>query len=534
MNSVSGPPKTTIRAQNSTSRPEPPKSLTIMRQEGIQAFPQGAGPSSSNNPTPNAAFRTPITIHNAGTNETMTETPTITNKHKKTMMALLDEQDSCKISVALYDLRKKINNDSAFRALLISGSLNDQGECILSLAVKADNCYLTMKLLGKIQDLTTKEKKTVEAPQEKKKIAQRIQHQLDALQLKEKINPKKQNALFLASMLGDAEFIKEIVKENTDINVRTAVDKNGRTALHYATVNNNNVVEFLINHYQMDIHQLDKWGQKHFSMVCSSVHKTIAECLVTKGANIHQAGNGGTPPLHVACKKGHTATAKLLIDNGAKVNQAMNDGATPLYLACYNGHKKTAELLLAKNADVNQVNNDGATPLFVAAQNDHTEVVKHLLENQAKVNQADKYGQTPLHIPCYNGHTATAELLLSKNADVNQAMHMGQTPLYVACYNGHTATAKLLIDNGAEVNKANNNGCTPLYVACEKGHPDIVQILFDNGADPKTFIKQEFFTNPFTRQYKNFSDDVKKVITEICTDKAIELRDKKLKNATNN
>jgi ankyrin repeat protein len=204
-----------------------------------------------------------------------------------------------------------------------------------------------------------------------------------------------------------------------------------------------------------------------------------------------------------AAENGNAETVKTLIDAGADLNTAMNSG-TPLFIACYNGHTATVELLL-KQANIG-------------------------------INQAEtQYGWTPLYTACYNGHTATVELLLTKNANINQAINYkyffaGQTPLYIACYNGHTATVELLLQKeNIQVDKANKYGKTPLLIAAQSRHHDIVKILFDNGANPKVFIKPGIFKNSFIPQYENFSDDVKKIIKEICTDKAIEHRDEKLK-----
>ena len=88
----------------------------------------------------------------------------------------------------------------------------------------------------------------------------------------------------------------------------------------------------------------------------------------------------------------------------------------------------------------------------------------------------------------------------------------------------------------ADLNKPTNNGATPLYVACQNGYTDIVKALFDAGADisilqPRLFYE---FLSPSARNLKfnittTTPPEIKNLIQEITTPKAIAIRDQNLR-----
>ena len=71
-------------------------------------------------------------------------------------------------------------------------------------------------------------------------------------------------------------------------------------------------------------------------------------------------------PLHIACFAGHLSVAQLLISQGAQVNARSIDGGTPLCAACSIGNQELVELLITNGASVNPVHSL-SSPLHEAA-----------------------------------------------------------------------------------------------------------------------------------------------------------------------
>ena len=176
-------------------------------------------------------------------------------------------------------------------------------------------------------------------------------------------------------------------------------------------------------------------------------------------------------------------------------------------------------------------------PLALASKKGHAKSVKLLLlQKGANPNISDFEGQTPLYIACQNGHTDIVKAFFDAGADLNKPISTGVTPLFIACHDGRTDVVKALIDAKADLNKPISTGATPLYIACQNGHTDIVKALIDAGADisilqPRLFY--EFFS-PSARNLKfnittTTPPQIKNLIQEITTPKAIAIRDQNLR-----
>ena len=94
----------------------------------------------------------------------------------------------------------------------------------------------------------------------------------------------------------------------------------------------------------------------------------VADILFSRrGAGlVNHVNANGTGALYMASLEGHATLAELLLSCGADVNLAKRNGATPLFAAAYKGRSDVMRVLLAAGADVSLRRNK-ATPLWIAS-----------------------------------------------------------------------------------------------------------------------------------------------------------------------
>ncbi len=122
----------------------------------------------------------------------------------------------------------------------------------------------------------------------------------------DQLNPSDENALMIASLLGDRQLVQEMVERGAEIN------KPGWTPLAYAATNG---------------------------------HTQIVQYLLDHSAYIDAPAPNGTTPLMLAAYFGHDATVKLLLDEGADASLKNQLGYTALKLAKQRGHQGAANLI---------------------------------------------------------------------------------------------------------------------------------------------------------------------------------------------
>jgi ankyrin repeat protein len=125
----------------------------------------------------------------------------------------------------------------------------------------------------------------------------------------EKLDPAGENAMMLAALNGDAEFVNMLIAKDAEVN------KKGWTPLHYAATNG---------------------------------HDDIVKILLDHSAYIDAGSPNGTTPLMMAARGGHLSTVKLLLDEGADLRVKNQIGMTAVDFARQYNEKDVAEGLAAR------------------------------------------------------------------------------------------------------------------------------------------------------------------------------------------
>jgi ankyrin repeat protein len=116
----------------------------------------------------------------------------------------------------------------------------------------------------------------------------------------------------------------------------------------------------------------------------------------------------GDTALHMAAAAHSRSMAELLVSYGADCRARNRRGAEPLHYAS-DGNRSDPrsqasliEFLISSGADPNAMDNSGVAPLHRAVRTRSVAAVKALLDGGAELRQSNKSGSTPLHLAVQN------------------------------------------------------------------------------------------------------------------------------------
>lgn len=333
--------------------------------------------------------------------------------------------------------------------------------------------------------------------------------------------------LMLAARTGKPEAVALLLDHGAQINKTNA---QGQTALMWAAADRNaGAIEVLIAH-QADLNAkthaapppkpLDTifsapfpvGGMTALLFSARQNDQKSAAMLLAAGADINETAQDGTSPILVAVMNGHYSLANFLLSKGANPNLADSKGRAALYAAvdmrnlewstrpAPPGKEPTTELdlinaLVAHRADLNArltkkiplrgqpsfdgrwANMIGATPFWRAAQSDDVTVMKLLKEKGADPLLATNDHTTPLMVAAgvgwsdgqsHGSQTDAPEALrlcMEWGGEVNAKNDVGYTALHGAAFRGANEVVRLLVEKGARTDVKNQEGRLPVNMA---------------------------------------------------------------------
>ena len=217
-----------------------------------------------------------------------------------------------------------------------------------------------------------------------------------------------------------------LLSGGADIN---ALDEIGRTALHQAASNGNNLIVSILLQAGLDPNKISLIDTPLVSVSAAGdldrfnlynpnklAIESIIDDLVEYGADINRTGFSGSTALHIAASSGNEEAVVTLLSYSAKIDARSDEGETPLHAAASDyenryGGANTIPLLFQAHADLNAKTHGGKTPLHLAVEANNLAAVAMLLGLGAEVNPKDKKGRTPMAYALQKKYTAIAKVL---------------------------------------------------------------------------------------------------------------------------
>ena len=211
--------------------------------------------------------------------------------------------------------------------------------------------------------------------------------------------------IHLASALGDAEILQNLIGNNLDINI---ADNQGFYPIHAATHHGHTeIIDILLaNGANINTRSENTCWTPLYYAISSGLPEnlTLIDYLLAKGADPMIANSSGYYPMYGAIHYDQLDTVKTLLKHDKSiVNQLAKDNITPLYysLRIQHGGKETnitmVKLLLENGADPFIAMNDGDTPIHMAHYAASKEGIKVLLDHGVSLNVQNQELKTPLH-----------------------------------------------------------------------------------------------------------------------------------------
>jgi ankyrin repeat protein len=340
-----------------------------------------------------------------------------------------------------------------------------------------------------------------------------------------------ETALHIAVMGSNKAAAEFLLSKGANPNV---ADKDGATPLHLAVwfAKGMDIFELLVNHPDVDVNCLDKWGQNALDKAkFYNAHghgERIANLLKEKGAmeredrlfkgnneslkklvnytssnaadEIENVLSDATVPFEnqiARIKDEHLVSAiehsdlervRLLLKNGADISSARGeDGMNAFHVA--SRYAKTTDLidviLETGKFDINGVDNDGRTPLHWAIMGTNLETIAHhLIQKGADPTITDKEGNTALHFAALHAKTIeTITLILeNKQVDINHRDELGRTALHYAIEKKNVEIVRCLVEKGADPTIHDHTGYTPFHFAAYfLTDTDVLGLLLETG-----------------------------------------------------
>ncbi|MFC1842608.1 ankyrin repeat domain-containing protein [Candidatus Dependentiae bacterium] len=186
--------------------------------------------------------------------------------------------------------------------------------------------------------------------------------------------------LYRTAKKGGLKYTKKLIeKKKANANFTTST---GKTPFMRATTyRHKRIVRYLLGLKDknkkriVDFDAVDEKGETALHKAAKKNRITIANMLVSAGADINKQDRDGQAPLHVAAEQGYFEIVELLVKGEAKLELKNNKGNTPLHEAVRENRKKVVEFLIKKGANLKTENKKARAPI-----DDAKYKVKELIE----------------------------------------------------------------------------------------------------------------------------------------------------------
>jgi ankyrin repeat protein len=291
-----------------------------------------------------------------------------------------------------------------------------------------------------------------------------------------------------------AESVRLLVAAGADINIITATEPDGYTALMCAVTREccTTPLQVLLNHGADACMRSSNYGKTALHQAAGAGRADSCALLLAKETSlIHLKDADGITALSCAVISGSSQAVAVIVQHGADVNAVDDCGMTVLKEACMHNQIDVVRYLIQEGADVNAADSESHCALYVAVMSNNTMLAQLLLDHGALINRTDASGQTVMFMATHEGHVSMMELLAERGLRTTAVDNDNNTLLMEAVVTGQIAAAEWLLQHGVAVNAAHRLGFTALHRACEhsssssssRDETTMIELLLANGAD---------------------------------------------------
>ncbi len=170
-----------------------------------------------------------------------------------------------------------------------------------------------------------------------------------------------------AILLGTIEHLKEIKKEDTDINIQRS---DGSTLLLTAAFFKQTEMALYLIDQGCNINAINQGGESALYYAIRNNDYKLAQKLCIKGINLRHIDNQGYSYMHIVAKYGSPEMAELLLNYGAlRDPKTDNFKNLPIHIAVIYGNTAVLKILLKWGADPDGRNVNKLKPLQLARNN---------------------------------------------------------------------------------------------------------------------------------------------------------------------
>lgn len=265
------------------------------------------------------------------------------------------------------------------------------------------------------------------------------------------------------------------------------IDDDGRTALHYAVIQQEWPIARLLISYGADVNHenkdslspfIDAWTKRfRFQDLPRDILKDWDKLFLQDRSQMDVFGFSDLHKSYLGLS-GLTFGEVLALTDRSCIDNGDSLGRTVLYWAADRGDSHTVAKLLAMGADPNKQNKIGYTPLHCAVRID-TATSEILLNAKADPKIVDLAGYTPLH-GIRENNACFIKRIVELGADINRINEQDATALHYACAEQRVKVVQELLACGADINILDKYGRNEVFTAIYLNCHQILSILISN------------------------------------------------------
>ncbi|ODQ63901.1 ankyrin [Nadsonia fulvescens var. elongata DSM 6958] len=267
------------------------------------------------------------------------------------------------------------------------------------------------------------------------------------------------------------------------VNIHAVDEINGRTCLHEAsaatTLDRKSIVTLAIDQ-KIDVTKRDIYGRTALHYACINNRTDLIPVLLNNGSNIEDQDQDNMSPLLIAITHQYSTCVMDLVRFGASIYPQSENSYVPLNLACQYGGFEVVEIILKQLQKLNKTEKlfqgHNANRVLVYESSTAKDEMDNKFLQQSFIPDAE--GLFPIHVVARNGHHQLVSLLKEYDANINQIDKLNSwTALFYAASEGHPLTISELLKAGATTNFMDEEDFTALYYAAWEGHIDCMKLL---------------------------------------------------------